>query len=134
MRSKNMCFVIWKCVWKYVWMKMYVKIRVMLFKNWKLLFEMVYQTPPHILPKKIRKFLNKNIYIYIYIYNVVKNLKIYILKGVKRTLLSNSLFSFLSRLLSVIPLSWISDQKLIPMKEMTSDWPWILRLVWFGLL
>ena len=27
-------------------MKKCVKIYVMLFKNWKLLFEMVYQTPP----------------------------------------------------------------------------------------
>ena len=28
--------------WKYVWVKKYVKIHVMLFKNWKLLFENVY--------------------------------------------------------------------------------------------
>ena len=40
------CFVVWKYVWKYVWMKKCMKIRVMLFKNWKCVFEWVYQTPP----------------------------------------------------------------------------------------
>ena len=43
---KNMCFVIWKHVWKYVWVKKCMKIRVILFKNWKCVFEWVYQTPP----------------------------------------------------------------------------------------
>ena len=41
---------------------MCIKVHVMLFKNWKLLFEMVYQITPYILPKKIREFPNKNIY------------------------------------------------------------------------
>ena len=31
-------------MWKYVWIKKCVKIRIILFKNWKLLFENIYQT------------------------------------------------------------------------------------------
>ena len=41
-----MCFVVWKYVWKYVWVKKYMKMHVMLFKNWKCVFEWVYQTLP----------------------------------------------------------------------------------------
>ena len=37
---------VWKHVWKYVWMKKCVKIHVMLFKNWKYVFDQVYQTTP----------------------------------------------------------------------------------------
>ena len=43
---ENMYFVIWKYMWKYVWVKKYIEIYVMLFKNWKCVFEWVYQTPP----------------------------------------------------------------------------------------
>ena len=39
-----MCFVIWKYMCKYVWVKKYVKIYVILFKNWKHVFELQYQT------------------------------------------------------------------------------------------
>ena len=35
--------------WKYVWVKKCVKKRVMLFKNWKHVFEFTYQTGPKIL-------------------------------------------------------------------------------------
>ena len=35
---------VWKYVWKYMWVKKCVEIRVMLFKNWKYVFEWVYQT------------------------------------------------------------------------------------------
>ena len=41
-----MCFFIWKYVWKYIWVKKCVKIRIILFKNWKYVFEWVYQTRP----------------------------------------------------------------------------------------
>ena len=44
--TKKLKIVVWKHVWKYVWVKKCVKIRVMLFKNWKLLFENMYQTLP----------------------------------------------------------------------------------------
>ena len=44
-----MKIVIWKHVLKYMWVKEYVKIPIMLFKNWKLFFEIIYQTPPYIL-------------------------------------------------------------------------------------
>ena len=37
-----MCFVVWKYVWKYVW----VKTCVILFKNWKHVFELPYQIGP----------------------------------------------------------------------------------------
>ena len=33
-------------MWKYVWVKKCVEIREILFKNWKLLFENINQTPP----------------------------------------------------------------------------------------
>ena len=32
--------------WKYVWVKKYMEMRVILFKNWKHVFKMMYQTAP----------------------------------------------------------------------------------------
>ena len=48
LKTENCCL---KTYVKYVWMKKCVDIRVILFKNWKLLFENMYQTPPYILRK-----------------------------------------------------------------------------------
>ena len=37
-----------QCFWKYMWVKKYVKIRVILFKDWKHVFKLAYQTEPKI--------------------------------------------------------------------------------------
>ena len=52
LKTKNCCLK--TCV-KYVWVKKCVDIRVMLFKNWKLLSENMYQTPLY--SKKNKRWL-----------------------------------------------------------------------------
>ena len=97
--------------WKYVWVKKFVKICVMLFKNWKHVFKLMYQRDLEyrVLEKsfitffytfffliwcwygKLWEFQRFWLYIYIYIYIFLYRLRIKCLLGVTKNSISSSL-------------------------------------------
>ena len=56
---KNWKLIVWKYLLKYMWLKKWGKICVMLFKNWKLLFENTNQTSLHIVEQPISSYGGK---------------------------------------------------------------------------